>query len=243
MEEIFELISKSQNGDKEAMAKIIEDNQGLVWSVVKKFGGRGLEFDDLYQIGIIGLMKCIDKFDTKFEVKFSTYAVPMIMGEIRRFLRDDGMIKISRPIKELSIKIKYATDEFLREKGVQPTIAELAQMLGVENEDIVLALDVTKDVESLYQSANKSDGTTVYLLDKVPAKNNDEEKIIDNLALNQVIDKLPKKERDIIMLRYFEDKTQCEVAKIIGVSQVQVSRIEKKVLMTMRSNFDQVHFK
>ncbi len=242
MEEIFELISKSQNGDKEAMAKIVEDNQGLVWSVVKKFGGRGLEFDDLYQIGVIGLMKCIDKFDTKFEVKFSTYAVPMIMGEIRRFLRDDGMIKISRPIKELSIKIKYAKDEFIRAKGNQPTIAELAEMLGVENEDIVLALDVTKDVESLYQSANKSDGSTVYLLDKVPAKNNDEEKIIDNLALNQVIEKLPQKEKEIIMLRYFQDKTQCEVAKIIGVSQVQVSRIEKKVLLTMRNSFDQVHF-
>ncbi len=242
MEEIFELISKSQNGDKDAMAKIIEDNQGLVWSVVKKFGGRGLEFDDLYQIGIIGLMKCIEKFDTKFEVKFSTYAVPMIMGEIRRFLRDDGMIKISRPIKELSIKIKYAKDEFIREKGVQPTIAELAEMLNVENEDIILALDVTMEVESLYQSANKSDGTTVYLLDKVPAKDNNEEKIIDNLALNQVIEKLPQKEKDIIMLRYFEDKTQCEVAKIIGVSQVQVSRIEKKVLTTMRSSFGQVTF-
>ncbi len=237
MNEIFDLINKAQNGDKEATAKIVEENQGLVWSVVKKFAGRGLEFDDLYQIGIIGLIKCIEKFDTSFEVKFSTYAVPMIMGEIRRFLRDDGMIKISRPIKELAIKIKYAKDEFIRVQGVQPTINELAQILDVDNEDIVLALDVTRDVESLYQSANRSDGSTVYLLDKVASKNNDEEKIIDNLALNQVIEKLPNKEKQIIKLRYFEDKTQCEVAKIIGVSQVQVSRIEKKVLLTMRNSF------
>ncbi len=237
MEDIFELIKRSQNGDKDATAKIIEDNQGLVWSVVKKFAGRGLEFDDLYQIGVIGLIKCIEKFDDSFEVKFSTYAVPMIMGEIRRFLRDDGMIKISRPIKELSIKIKYAKDEFTREKGVMPTIDELATMLSVSNEDIILALDVTRDVESLYQSANRSDGSTVYLLDKVPSKNDDEEKIIDNLALNQVIERLPQKEREIIKLRYFQDKTQCEVAKIIGVSQVQVSRLEKKVLLTMRNSF------
>ncbi len=237
-EEIFELIRKSQGGDKEATAKIVEDNQGLVWSVVKKFAGRGLEFDDLYQIGVIGLIKCIEKFDTSFEVKFSTYAVPMIMGEIRRFLRDDGIIKISRPIKELAIKIKYAKDEYIKDKGGMPTINELAEMLDVSNEDIILALDVTRDVESLYQSANKSDGSTVYLLDRVPAKNNDEEKIIDNLALAQVMNKLPQKEKDIITLRYFEDKTQCEVAKIIGVSQVQVSRIEKKVLMTMRMSFD-----
>ncbi len=238
MEDIFELINRSQNGDKEATAKIVEDNQGLVWSVVKKFAGRGLEFDDLYQIGVIGLIKCIEKFDNSFEVKFSTYAVPMIMGEIRRFLRDDGMIKISRPIKELSIKIKYAKDEFTREKGVMPTIDELANMLNVSNEDVILALDVTRDVESLYQSANKSDGSTVYLLDKVPSKNDDEEKIIDNLALNQVIERLPDKEREIIKLRYFQDKTQCEVAKIIGVSQVQVSRLEKKVLLTMRNSFE-----
>ncbi len=242
MDEIFDLISKSQNGDREATAKIIEANQGLVWSVVKKFAGRGLEFDDLYQIGVIGLIKCIEKFDTSFEVKFSTYAVPMIMGEIRRFLRDDGMIKISRPIKELAIKIKYAKDEFTREKGVMPTISELAEMLGVTNEDIILALDVTRDVESLYQSANRSDGSTVYLLDKVPSKNNDEEKIIDNLALTQVIERLPNKEKEIIKLRYFEDKTQCEVAKIIGVSQVQVSRIEKKVLLTMRNSFEYATF-
>lgn len=237
MDDIFELIQKSQRGDKEATALIIEQNQGLVWSVVKKFAGRGLEFDDLYQIGVIGLMKCIDKFDTSFEVKFSTYAVPMIMGEIRRFLRDDGMIKISRPIKELSIKIKYAKDEFTRKTGTMPTIGELADMLEVTNEDIILALDVTRDVESLYQSTNRSDGSTVYLLDKIASKNDDEEKIIDVLALNQVIDKLPSKEREIIMLRYFEDKTQSEVAKIIGVSQVQVSRLEKKVLLSMRTNF------
>lgn len=237
MDDIFELIEKSQKGDKEATALIIEQNQGLVWSVVKKFAGRGLEFDDLYQIGVIGLMKCIDKFDTSFEVKFSTYAVPMIMGEIRRFLRDDGMIKISRPIKELSIKIKYAKDEFTRKTGTMPTIGELADMLEVTNEDIILALDVTRDVESLYQSTNRSDGSTVYLLDKIASKNDDEEKIIDVLALNQVIDKLPSKEREIIMLRYFEDKTQSEVAKIIGVSQVQVSRLEKKVLLSMRTNF------
>lgn len=242
MDDIFELIKKSQNGDKEAITKIIEENQGLVWSVVKKFAGRGLEFDDLYQIGVIGLIKCIEKFDNSFEVKFSTYAVPMIMGEIRRFLRDDGIIKISRPIKELAIKIKYAKDEYAKSNSRMPTIKELSEILNVTDEEIILALDVTRDVESLYQSANKSDGSTVYLLDKVASKNDDEEKIIDNLALNQVLNKLPQKERDIINLRYFEDKTQCEVAKIIGVSQVQVSRLEKKVLMSMRTSFNEVYY-
>ncbi len=240
MDDIYELIKKAQDGDQQAKEKIIEDNVGLIWSIVKKFGNRGLDFDDLFQIGAIGLIKCINKFDTSYDVKFSTYAVPMILGEIRRFLRDDGMIKISRPIKELAIKIKYAKDDFELNNNRLPTINELADMLEVSNEEIIVALDVNRDVESLYQSASKSDGSTIYLLDKIASTRSSEESIVDKIALGQVIERLEPKEKQIITLRYFQDKTQSEVAKIIGVSQVQVSRIEKKVLLNMRADFEEL---
>ncbi len=240
MEDIYDLITKAQNGDQQAKEKIIEDNVGLIWSIVKKFGNRGLDFDDLFQIGAIGLIKCINKFDISFDVKFSTYAVPMILGEIRRFLRDDGMIKISRPIKELAIKIKYAKDDFEHNHNRMPTINELAEMLEVTSEEIIVAMDVNRDVESLYQSANKSDGSTIYLLDKIASTKSNEDTVVDKIALGQVIEKLGAKEKQIIMLRYFHDKTQSEVAKIIGVSQVQVSRLEKKVLLNMRADFEEL---
>ncbi len=234
MDEVYELIKKSQEGDKIATDELVKNNVGLIWSVVKKFTNRGYEADDLFQIGAIGLIKCINKFDTSFDVKFSTYAVPMIMGEIKRFIRDDGMIKISRPLKELSIKSKYLYDSILKETGEEPTVKELASKLNVSLEDLIVALDANRDIESLYSTVHQGDGAPIYLIDKVGDKISEEEKLVDNLTLNDAIEKLKPKEQEVIKLRYFQDKTQTEVAKKIGVSQVQVSRIEKKVLKAMR---------
>ncbi len=234
MDEVYELIKKSQAGDKTATDMLVKQNIGLIWSVVKRFTNRGYEPDDLFQIGAIGLIKCINKFDTSFEVRFSTYAVPMIMGEIKRFIRDDGMIKISRPLKELSIKYKYLYDSIVKETGEEPTINELASKLNVKAEDLIVALDANRDIESLYSTVHQGDSTPIYLIDKVSNKGSEEETLLNNITLNDAIEKLKPKEKEVIKLRYFQDKTQTEVAKKIGVSQVQVSRIEKKVLKMMR---------
>ncbi|MCL2351133.1 MAG: RNA polymerase sporulation sigma factor SigF [Firmicutes bacterium] len=231
----IDLVRLAQGGDEAATERIIKENSGLIWSVVKRFAGRGYEIEDLYQIGSIGLLKCIKKFDASYDVKFSTYAVPMIMGEIKRFIRDDGLIKISRPMKELSVKAKYAQESFINAHGRQPTVAELAEALGAQTEDLVVAMESGLEVESIYQTIHQGDGNPVYLIDKLCQSGN--ESMIDNIALKQIIGKLKPKERQIIMLRYYCDKTQVEVAKEIGVSQVQVSRIEKKVLRTMRESF------
>jgi RNA polymerase sporulation-specific sigma factor len=236
MDRTLELIKKVQEGDESAKEVIVEENLGLIWSVVRKFTNRGHEADDLFQIGAIGLLKCIDKFDLSFNVKFSTYAVPMIMGEIRRFLRDDGMIKVSRPLKELSKKAKYMQENLTKENGKSPTISELAAALDTDVEELVVAMESAIDVESLYATIHQGDGTPVYLIDKLDQKQGSTNSMIEKIALSEVIDNLKPKEKQIVTLRYFEDKTQTEVAKIIGVSQVQVSRIEKKVLQAMREN-------
>lgn len=233
---ILDLIKLAQNGDKVALETIINQNNGLIWSVVKKFLNRGYDADDLYQIGSIGLIKCVKKFDTSFEVKFSTYAVPMIMGEIKRFLRDDGMIKVSRPLKEIATKAKYIKDFLTKQKNEEPTINEIAASLDIEVEQLVLALDADKEVESLYTTVYQNDGKSMFLIDKIQIKSDNNDNLIENIVLNQILETLEKREKDIIMLRYFEDKTQSEVAKIIGVSQVQISRIEKKVLLKIRNN-------
>lgn len=230
----FELIKLAQSGDSEACDKLVRDNVGLVWSVVRRFSNRGYELDDLFQIGAIGLIKCINKFDLEYDVKFSTYAVPMIIGEIKRFIRDDGMIKVSRSLKELAIKGKYVQERIAKEKGALPTISEVAKELGVDIEDLALALEANKEVESLYATVYQGDGSPVFLIDKIEHITNNEDIIVDNISLQEVIEKLNAKEKKIIELRYFSDKTQNEVAKEVGVSQVQVSRIEKRVLETMR---------
>lgn len=235
--DILELIKLAQNGDEKAIEIIIEENSGLIWSVVRRFLNRGCDLEDLYQIGSIGLLKCIKNFDTNYAVKFSTYAVPMIMGEIKRFLRDDGIIKISRPLKEIATKAKYMRDVLTKKNNEEPTINELAIAIDVSVEDLVLALDADRDVESLYSTVYQSDGKSVYLIDKLELKNDNQENIVDNIVLKDIIKNLEPRERDIITLRYFEDKTQSQVAKIIGVSQVQVSRIEKKVLSKIREKF------
>lgn len=233
--DILDLIKLAQNGDKEALETIVETNSGLIWSVVRRFLNRGYDSEDLFQIGSIGLLKCVKKFDTNYDVKFSTYAVPMIMGEIKRFLRDDGMIKISRPLKEMATKAKYMKDIITKEKNEEPTINEIAVALDVSVEDLLLALDADREVESLYSTVYQNDGKSVYLIDKLELKGDNSESIVDSIVLKQVIENLEEREREIITLRYFQDKTQNQVAEIIGVSQVQISRIEKKVLSKIRT--------
>lgn len=235
--DILELIKLAQDGDEKATEIIIETNSGLIWSVVKRFLNRGYDADDLFQIGSIGLLKCIKKFDVNYEVKFSTYAVPMIMGEIKRFLRDDGLIKVSRPLKEIATKAKYMRDVLTKSNDEEPTINELAIAIDVSVEDLVLALDADKEVESLYSTVYQNDGNSVYLIDKLELKSDNQENIVDNIVLKDIIENLEPREREIINLRYFEDKTQSQVAKLIGVSQVQISRIEKKILAKIREKF------
>ena len=235
LDKTLEMIVQSQNGDKNARDKLVEENTGLVWSVVKRFMGRGYEADDLFQIGSIGLMKCIDKFDVNFGVKFSTYAVPMIMGEIKRFLRDDGMIKVSRPLKEMAIKAKYMQENLQQQTGKVPTITEIATALEIDVEELAHAMDAGTDVESLYAVVHQGDGNPVYLLDKLEMNTYDHgTALVDRIALRESITKLDPKERQVIIMRYFQDKTQSQIATAIGVSQVQVSRIEKRVLKTLK---------
>lgn len=231
MDRTEQLIRQAKEGDRQAKEILLQENSGLVWSVVRRFYGRDVEMEDLYQIGAIGLLKCIDKFDFSFEVKFSTYAVPMIIGEIRRFLRDDGTIKVSRSLKELAVKAKKMQEKLQQESNREVTLLELAQALDVEVEQLVPALESKREVESLNAPISQQDDLQVQ--DKLAAKE-DGEQAFNRLCLMEALDSLEVKERQIIVLRYFEDRTQTEVAKRMGISQVQVSRIEKKVLERMR---------
>ena len=239
MENTLALITLAQQGDEAATERIIKENSGLIWSVVKKFSNRGYEADDLYQIGAIGLLKCIRKFDLNFDVKFSTYAIPMIIGEIKRFLRDDGIIKVSRPLKEAALKAKYMQENLQHKTGRVPTMAELAAALDMNVEDLAHAMDAGNEVESLYTIVHQGDGSPVYLLDKLDNSHQvGDESMIDKIALREVITQLAPKERQVIVMRYFQDKTQSQIAKAIGVSQVQVSRIEKRVLAALRTKLE-----
>ncbi|HOQ17174.1 MAG TPA: RNA polymerase sporulation sigma factor SigF [Defluviitaleaceae bacterium] len=238
MDKTIELIKKAQAGDTAARDKIVEENIGLVWSIVKRFKNRGYEIDDLFQIGSIGLIKSIDKFDVNYDVKFSTYAVPMIMGEIKRFMRDDGMIKVSRSLKETAAKAKAAKEKLTKDLEREPSIQELADEIGVEVEELTMALEANCDVESLQSVIFEGEGNNpITLIDRGDFDYHQEAKMIDKIALNQIIEKLKPKEKQIILMRYFKDKTQTEIADMIGVSQVQVSRIEKKILKSMREMF------
>ncbi|MCL2853486.1 MAG: RNA polymerase sporulation sigma factor SigF [Defluviitaleaceae bacterium] len=237
MDRTLQLIKKVQEGDEKAKELIIAENQGLVWSVARRFLNRGYEADDLFQIGAIGLLKSVYKFNLNYDVKFSTYAVPMIMGEIKRFLRDDGMIKVSRHLKELSIRAKFLQEKLTSEHGAPPTINELASALEVSSEDLVMALDAGREVESLYQTVHRGEREPVFLIDKLSEKDAEQGSLDDNIAIRQVIASLKPKEQQIVFMRYFHDKTQSEIAKEIGVSQVQISRLEKRILKTMRERF------
>lgn len=234
MDRTIELIKLAKEGNAKAREQVATENLGLVWSVVRRFAGRGHELEDLYQIGCIGLMKCIDKFDTSYDVKFSTYAVPMILGEVKRFLRDDGMVKVSRSLKETAYKVYTTREQMMNERGVEPTLEELAGCLEIEKEDIVLALEASSEVESIYKTIYQNDGNSIYLIDKLVNSEDESQRAVNQLALQELLEQLEEKERNIITMRYFEDKTQTEIARILNISQVQVSRIEKRVLAKMR---------
>ena len=230
-----ELIKKAQKGDKEALETLINSNNGLIWSIVKRFLGRGYESEDLYQIGCMGFIKSVQRFNLDLEFKLSTFAVPYILGEIKKFLRDDGIIKVSRSIKELAIKIRNIENEYLLKNGESISIKKLSEILKVSEEEIYLAMDSMQQVESINEEIFEDGGKEK--IEKIIVKEDIGEKIINKLTLKQVIEKLNIREQEIINLRYFKDKTQVQVAKILGISQVQVSRIEKKILNQMRMEF------
>lgn len=234
MVETAALIAQSQAGNKEARDILVETNLGLVHHIVKRFIGRGHDPQDLFQIGSIGLMKAIDKFDLTFEVKFSTYAVPMITGEIKRFLRDDGMIKMSRSIKENGWKIRMASERLMNLLGREPTINEISKETELPVEDIIIALEANVEVESIYKTVYQGEGNQIYLLDKLPEKKDENEVLLNRILIEQLLEILNEDERKLIILRYYKDKTQVEVARELDISQVQVSRLEKKILKRMR---------
>lgn len=236
MEDTMTLIERSHHGDKKAREQLVEENMGLVWSIVRRFCGRGTEMEDLFQIGAMGLIKAIDKFDTTFDVKFSTYAVPMITGEIKRFLRDDGIVKVSRTLKENCWKIRRETEKFRYQHGREPTIEELSEQTKLSREDIAQALESSAEVESIYRTVHQSDGSEMCLLDRLEnqSQGNGMQQLVNKVALEQLLSELPDTERRLIVMRYLQEKTQTEVAGMLGVSQVQVSRMEKRILKQMR---------
>ena len=231
-----ELIARSQAGDKEARKTMIEGNTRLVWSIVQRFASRGVELEDLFQIGCIGLMKSVDKFDLSYDVKFSTYAVPMIIGEIQRFLRDDGMVKVSRSIRELNFKIRHATDEYLKTNEKSPSIAELASILNVSQDDILMASDAMRDPASLHDQLFENEGDSITLMDQM--RDDKSELPFDYVPLKDLLKRLGKREQSIIYFRYYLDLTQTEIADRLGISQVQVSRLEKKILAQLKTWMD-----
>lgn len=214
------------------MERLVENNKGLIWNIVKRFTGRGYETDDLYQIGCMGFIKAMKRFDTSFEVQVSTYAVPYILGEIKRYIRDDGMIKVSRSTKELAIKILELQKEHLAKTGEEITIMQISKTLNVPKEEITYAMDALRPVSSIYEESSSDDTRSV--IDKLPNVKDETNHIVNKIALKQLIENLEDREKQIILLRFYKDKTQSEVAKVLGITQVQVSRIEKKILNSMK---------
>ncbi len=232
---VYNLIEKAKKGDSKARAQIVEKNVGLVWSVVRRFQNRGYEADDLFQIGCIGLIKAINKFNNSFNVKFSTYAVPMIIGEIKRFIRDDGIVKVSRSLKETSNKARITREIMSKELGREPSVNEMALRMNIPAEELVMALEAGWTPESLYSAVAEGDNAPVLLIDRIEnGDNSSEGELIDKIALRQVLETLAPREKQIIFLRYFKEKTQLQIASMLGISQVQVSRIEKKILEEIR---------
>ena len=230
----IEDIIEAQNGNQEKMTKLVEENNGLIWSIVKRFKDRGYELEDLYQIGSIGFIKSIKRFDTSFVVKLSTYAVPYRLGEIKRFIRDDGSVKVSRSIKELAGKIKDIQSKYLKETGEEINITEIAKQLKMPKEEIAVALDSLKPTNSIYDDSYTNDEGGISFLDTLSTNVDEAETLTNKLTIKEIITNLEQREKEIILLRYYKNKTQTEVAKILGISQVQVSRIEKKILNSMK---------
>ncbi|KMJ59826.1 sporulation sigma factor SigF [Bacillus sp. LL01] len=235
--EVKELIKRSQSGEQEARDTIVQKNMRLVWSVVQRFMNRGYEPDDLFQIGCIGLLKSVDKFDLSYDVKFSTYAVPMIIGEIQRFIRDDGSVKVSRSLKEVANKIRKAKDELSKRYGRVPTINEIAEFLEITAEEVVLAQEAARAPSSIHETVYENDGDPITLLDQIADQS--EHRWFDKIALKEAIEELDEREKLIVYLRYYKDQTQTEVAQRLGISQVQVSRLEKKILIQMKDRMDE----
>ena len=232
----MKIIENAQSGSKDDMTRLIEENNGLIWSIVRRFNGRGYDTEDLYQIGSIGFIKAIQRFDTSFEVRLSTYAVPYILGEIKRFIRDDGPIKISRSIKELNIKIIELQKEYLNKYGKEITLEQLAKELKTSKEDIAMALDSARPVNSIEDSQYRDNKTdkTISLIDQLSSGKDEENEITNRITIKKLISELKDNEKEVILLRYYKGKTQMQVAKILGITQVQVSRIERKVLDNMK---------
>ena len=238
MIDTMEYIKRAHGGDKMARDMLVTENMGLIWSIVRRFSNRGYDPEDLFQIGSIGLMKAIDKFDLEMDVKFSTYAVPMITGEIRRFLRDDGMIKVSRPLKELAMKAGMARERLEYAMGREPTIDEIANEVGASREEVAASLEAGAEVESIYRPLGNDDGSGGCLMDKLLGNHLEDEALLNRMVLKEVLKELNPQEQRIIFARYFENKTQSVIASHLGISQVQVSRMEKKILLELRKKLN-----
>lgn len=232
--EAFELIRKAQSGDENAKSVLVENNSPLIKSILRRYKNKGVEYDDLYQLGCIGLLKAIKNFSTEFGVKFSTYAVPMIMGEIKRYLRDDGYIKVSRTTKTLSCKIAYYIDSVKNNEGRSPSVDEIAERFGIEPQEVVFTIDSSKMPVSIYDKGDDEQGQAIF--EKL-TDGDQTDSTIEKMLIKESISKLDEREKKIVLLRYYKDKTQSEVAKVLNVSQVQVSRLETKIIEKLRESF------
>lgn len=231
--EILELVKKAQSGDEHAKEVLLIENSSLIKSVIKRFRDKGVDYDDLYQLGCLGFLKAIKNFNPEFEVKFSTYVVPLVIGEIKRFMRDDGSIKVSRALKSLNLSINKYVEDYFKEHKEKPSIANIAGNLGVDQQDVVMAMEASKMPVSLYAPI-EGDSNDLLVIDRFDSEKNDD-KLFDNLIIKEMVDKLCDRDKMIILMRYFYDKTQSEIAKKLGISQVQVSRLENKILEGLRS--------
>lgn len=230
-EQTLQLIERAKDGDETAKTALVTENMPLIKSIVKRYGNVHVEYEDLMQLGAMGLIKAVNNFDSAYNVKFSTYAVPMIAGEIKRFIRDDGAVKVSRALKTLSVKMHAYIDEYLQANGESPSLDKLSEVFGVDKQEIVFAMDSNKYPLSIYEKFD--DESSGSIIDRLPAKGSGDE-LIDNILLKKLLAELPEREKTVIKLRYYKDMTQSEVAKVLGVSQVQISRIESKVIGKMR---------
>lgn len=233
--ETIRLLKQAKRGSQEAREKLVNHNLKLVFNLVQRFEGRGYDLEDLFQIGTIGLLKAVDRFDSHYQVRFSTYAVPMIIGEIRRFLRDDSLIKVSRTAKDTAYRVNRIREELSKRYGREPTIGEIADELGMKREDIISALEAVRHPESVHDTLYQDEGDPIYILDQL-SQEGSENQLLERLAVKQVLEKLPPRYREIILLRFFHDKTQAEVAKMVGLSQVQISRLERRALEELRES-------
>ncbi|ACV62895.1 RNA polymerase, sigma 28 subunit, SigF [Desulfofarcimen acetoxidans DSM 771] len=233
-EEMRQLLAKAKLGDAVARERLVNCNLKLVFNLVKRFNNRGYELEDLFQIGSIGLMKAIDKFDLNYDVKFSTYAVPMIVGEIRRFLRDDNPVKVSRSVKEIAYKVQQTKERLIGKLGREPSIGEVAEEIGLSKEEVVIALEAAQSPTSIYETLHQDDGDPIYLLDQLSSKEGNDLFWLDQIEVKELLNNLHERDRQILIWRFFEDKTQSDIARRLGLSQVQVSRLERQALNKLK---------